>query len=44
MQVAPQVSKQLKTEDLRKLRNLKKTPEMLGIKGKCQAGKPKQKF
>ena len=42
--VASRVAEQPKTQDLRKLKNFKKTPEMLGFDGEYPAVKPKAKF
>ena len=41
---ASQVAEQLKTQDLTKLKNFKKIPEMLGFDGEYPAGGPKAKF
>ena len=42
--VASRVAERLKTEDLRKLENFKKIPEMLGFDGEYPAVYPKAKF
>ena len=44
LQVASQVAKLLKTYDLRKLRNFKKIPEMLGFDGEFPFVHQKAKF
>ena len=44
VRVASQVVERLKTEDLRKLGNFKKIPEMLGFDGEYPATHPKGKF
>ena len=44
VRVASRIAERLKTQDLRKLGNLKKIPEILGIDGEYPTVQPKSKF
>ena len=41
VRVGPRVAERVMPEDLRKLENFRKSPKMLGVKGKYPAGHPK---
>ena len=44
VRVSSRVTEQIKTQDLRKLRNFKKTPETLGSEGDYSVGTPKSQI